>query len=388
MAPGGGTSDDAQPTLRGFPHHAARAAGVGMKLGLGVFSGEAVGAAGLSHTDLLRESLDEMALAEEVGLDSVWITEHHFLESGYIGSVLPYAAAAAVRTSRITVGISVALAPLYDPIRLAEDAAFVDQLSGGRLELGLALGYRDEEYAGYGIERRHRVGRTEELCALLRQSWADAPVDFAGRHFERSGFSVYPKPVSARGIRILMGGHVPAAIDRVARLADAFIMDGGTDSDAFGEAGTNRDLFDRVESGARLYREARERHGLSGERLPFYLTLGGFLHADGPDAAWQELQHGYMLTRRTYADWYGLPAESWSHWHPETMSAAEHAQRRTEVVLGTPDDVLPTIERLRDIVGDGLHVMFRTRYPGVSHVATAASIRLLGELRSTIPGTS
>lgn len=352
-----------------------------MELGLGVFSGEALEGEGLSQTEVLAQSLGQMRLAEEVGLDAVWITEHHFLDSGYVGSVLPYAAAVAACTTRIGVGISVALAPLYDPIRLAEDAAFVDQLSGGRLRLGLALGYRDIEYQGYGVTRRSRVRRTEELCALLRQAWGPGEVDFHGRVFQRSGFSVHPKPVRAEGIPLLMGGHALPAIDRVARLADAFIMDGGTDSDVFGEQGHNRDLFDRVTGAVRLYREARARHGRDDEPLDFYLTLGGFLHEDGADAAWERLQKGYMYTRRVYGDWYGLPPESYADWYPEQMSAQEHARRRSEVVLGTPDDVLPVLERLREIVGDGLHVMFRTKYPGIPDDETSASIRLLGDVR-------
>lgn len=351
-----------------------------MEIGLGVFSGEALPGTGLSQTEELELSLVEMEEAERVGLDAVWITEHHFLDTGYVGSVLPYAAALAARTSRIGVGISVALAPLYEPTRMAEDAAFVDQLSGGRLRLGLALGYRDEEYEGFGVTRRSRVSRTEELIEILRRSWSDGPVAFEGRHFQRHGSEVFPKPVNGH-IPILMGGHALPAIDRVARLADAFIMDGGTDSDAFAEAGHNRDLYDRVESGVRLYREARARHGRDDEPLTMYLTLGGFLHEDGPDAAWNELQHGYMHTRRVYGDWYGLAPEEYADWYPERMSAEEHARRRTEVSLGTPEEVAAQLSRLRDIVGDGLHVMFRCKYPGVAHEPTMRSIRLLGEVR-------
>ncbi|MFT4122770.1 MAG: LLM class flavin-dependent oxidoreductase [Microbacteriaceae bacterium] len=351
-----------------------------MEIGLGVFSGEALPETGLTQTEELELSLREMELAEEAGLDAVWITEHHFLDSGYVGSVLPYAAALAARTRRIGVGISVALAPLYDPIRLAEDAAFVDQLSGGRLRLGVALGYRDVEYQGFGVRRASRVRRTEELCRLLRQAWGPGEVDFEGRVFQRHGVEVHPKPVLGH-IPLLMGGHAPAAIDRAARLADAFIMDGGTDSDAFAEAGHNRDIYDRVATGVRLYREARQRHGRDDEPFRFYLTLGGFLHDDGADAAWAAVQHGYLHTRRVYGDWYGLAPEEYADWYPERMSAEEHARRRAEVSLGTPDDVAGQLARLRDIVGDGLHVMFRCKYPGVAHEATRRSIELLGEVR-------
>lgn len=357
-----------------------------MEIGLGVFNGECLPEEGKSPTTVLQDSIAQMQLAETVGLDAIWISEHHFLSSGHVGSVLPYAAAAAQATERIRIGVSVALAPLHDPVRLAEDAAFVDVLSGGRHDLGVALGYRDVEYAGYGVERRHRVGLMEELVALMRQAWGAGPLDFEGVHFQRHDVEVFPKPVQPGGVPLLMGGHAPAALDRTARLADAFIMDGGTDSSAFGSTGTNRDLFERVEATLAMYREALARNGRDTEHVRMYLTLGGFLHEDGPDAAWSELQDAYMYTRRVYADWYGLPLDEYASWYPDRMTADQHAQRRTEVVLGSPDDMVETFERLREIVGDGLHVMFRCKYPGISDESTRRSIRLLGELRSQLRG--
>ena len=353
-----------------------------MEIGLGAFSGECLPLEGKSHTQVLRDSIAQIQLAEQVGLDAVWITEHHFLASGYVGSVLPYAAAAAQATSTIRIGVSVALAPLYDPVRLAEDAAFVDVLSGGRHDLGVALGYRDIEYEGFQTSRRDRAGRMEELIQVVRQCWSDGPVAFEGEHFTRSGIEVFPKPAQPGGVPLLMGGHAPKALDRVARLADAFIMDGGTDSSVFGNQGHNRDLFDRVSGTLKMYKEALVRHGRSTDDVRFYMTLGGFLHDDGADAAWAALQDAYMYTRRVYGDWYGIDPAVYEGWHPERMTDEEHVQRRTEVMLGNPDELLESFERLREIVGDGLHVMFRCKYPGIDDGAMRRSIELLGELRA------
>lgn len=355
-----------------------------MEIGLGVFTGEVLPEQGITQTRQLQDEIAQMAAAEDAGLDAVWISEHHFLSNGYVGSVLPYAAAAAQATSRITVGISVALAPLYDPIRLAEDAAFLDQLSGGRAALGVALGYRDEEYAGFGTSRGQRVRRTEDLCSLLRQAWGDGPVDYEGPAFSRSGFEVFPKPVRPGGVPLLMGGHAPAALRRAARYADGFIMDGGTDSRKFKELGHNRDLFDRVEELIGEYRTELAHAGRDPGSAPIYLTLGGFLHEDGADAAWDAVADGYMYTRRVYGDWYGLPPEEYADWYPARMTEQMQAERRSEIWLGHPDDLLPGFRRLREVVGDNLHVMFRCRYPGVSHERTLASIRLLGELRAEL----
>lgn len=352
-----------------------------MEVGLGVFTGECLPGEGKTQTQVLRDSIAQAQLAEQVGLDAVWISEHHFLANGYVASVLPFAAAVGAATSRIGVGVSVALAPIHEPVRLAEDAAFVDQLTGGRFQLGVALGYRDVEYEGFEVQRRDRVGRTEELCRLLRQCWGTGPLDFDGRHFRRRGVEVHPKPVRPEGIPLLMGGHAPAAIDRVARLADGFIMDGGTDSDVFGEQGHNRDLFDRVEAAVGLYRAALARHARPADSPRFAVTVGGFLAPGGPDAAWALVADAYMYTRRVYGDWYGLAPEEYEGWYPHRMPPEEHARRRGEVWLGSPEDLVPRFERLQAIAGDNLHVMFRTKYPGVPEEQTRRSIELLGKVR-------
>ncbi len=355
-----------------------------MQVGLGVFTGEVLPEQGITQTQQLADELEQMREAERVGLDAVWISEHHFLANGYVGSVLPYAAAAAHATERIVVGISVALAPLYDPVRLAEDAAFLDQLSGGRAALGIALGYRDVEYEGFGTSRRERVRRMEDTVAILRQSWGDGPLDHTGRAFTRRAPGVFPKPVRPGGVPLLMGGHANAAIRRAARHADGFIMDGGTDSRAFGDSGHNRPLAERVAELVGEYRAALRAYGRDDAEPKVYLTLGGFLHEDGADAAWEVVSEGYMYTRRVYGEWYGLDPAEYAGWHPRLMSPQEHAARRTEVLLGRPADLVPEFEALRAAVGDGLHVMFRCRYPGVSHEDTLRSIALLGEVREAI----
>lgn len=350
-----------------------------MKMGIGVFSGECLPSEGKSHTQILADSISQIVYAESLGLDSCWITEHHFLSNGYIGSVLPYAAAVAQATSTMRVGVGVALAPLYDPVRMAEDAAFVDVLSGGRHDLGIAIGYRDTEYQGFGTRRTDRVGRMEEFCTILRQAWSNNPVNAIGHHFQRSGFEVYPKPVQPGGVPILMGGHAPKALDRAARLADSFIMDAGTDSSVFGAEGKNRDIYGRVEGTLALYKECLARHDRPTHDVPFYLNMGGFLHPDGADAAWAVQQEAYMYTRRVYGDWYDVPKETYERWYPALMSPDEHNQRRTEVFLGSPDDLVPKFNQLRDIAGPNLHIMFRTKYPGITDEDTRRSIEMLAE---------
>ena len=130
------------------------------------------------------ELLDEVQLAEELGYDHVWVTEHHFIDDGYTPSVLPIAAAIARLTSRVRIGTWVLLLPLHNAIRVAEDAATVDVLSNGRFDLGVGLGYRIEEFEGFGVDRRHRASLMDESLEIITRTLNGETVSLDGRHYQ------------------------------------------------------------------------------------------------------------------------------------------------------------------------------------------------------------
>ncbi len=107
--------------------------------------------------------LEQIEYVDTLGFDSIWITEHHFVPDGYAPSPVTLLAAIAARTENVKLGTDILLLPLYHAVRLAEDLATVDLISGGRLMLGIGMGYRDEEFEAFGQTRRERVGRTDGL---------------------------------------------------------------------------------------------------------------------------------------------------------------------------------------------------------------------------------
>lgn len=359
----------------------------GLKIGVGVYNSvwlpklERV-----DHLQVFQNDLEQARIAEAVGLDSIWCTEHHFLATGNNPSPLTLCAAMAAVTSRIELGPAVMLGPLYHPIRVAEECAIVDLISGGRLRVGIGLGYRDDEYRGIGVDRKKRGAMTDELIQVMKLAWSEGPVDFHGKYHDYSGFEVHPKPHQKGGPPIWTGGNGDPALRRAARYADGFIMDGGTDSKSFSGTGYNRAIFGRIEEMVGRYKAALQTEGRRYEDMTFALTIGGFLSDQSADDAWQTLQESYMSTRRVYADWYGLKPEEYSRWYPELMTPEEHEARRAELWLGTPDELLPLFRQLAKLCGDRLHVMFRTKYPGVPHAETRRSLELLGELRAVIAG--
>jgi alkanesulfonate monooxygenase SsuD/methylene tetrahydromethanopterin reductase-like flavin-dependent oxidoreductase (luciferase family) len=123
------------------------------------------------HYGRILETIEE---AERLGLDSVQLSEHHFFEDGYLPQPLTFGAAIAARTSRLRIGTSILVPALRQPLHLAEEAAIVDQISNGRLDLGLGVGWCRAEFQATGQDYRHRYRLFEERVVALQQLWSGA----------------------------------------------------------------------------------------------------------------------------------------------------------------------------------------------------------------------
>lgn len=171
--------------------------------------------------DVYAEILDVAAWSETVGFTGAWVPEHHGAQDGYMPSPLIALAAIAARTKTIKLGSAIALAPLYHPVRFAEDCAVLDILANGRLEMALAIGYRRKEADAYGVDFSKRGSRFDEFLHIVRQLWAGETVSFAGKHYTVNNASIMPQ--SPRGqIPLYIGGFAEKALERVAKYADGY----------------------------------------------------------------------------------------------------------------------------------------------------------------------
>jgi alkanesulfonate monooxygenase SsuD/methylene tetrahydromethanopterin reductase-like flavin-dependent oxidoreductase (luciferase family) len=163
------------------------------------------------------QQLELARVAERSGVDSLWVTEHHFAQDGYCPAPLLALAALASVTEAVTLGTWVLLLALRHPVQVAEEAAFVDNLSGGRVVLGAGAGYRAQEFAGLGVDL-HRLRRLmdEKLEVLLRALREPGPFDFHGELLDLEGVAVTPRPLGP--LPVLVGSTTAAADARAVRL--------------------------------------------------------------------------------------------------------------------------------------------------------------------------
>ena len=169
--------------------------------------------------------------AEELGFASAWVMEQPIGSAGLLEPLALLAHAAAV-TTRLRLGVAVILAPLRPPVALAKALATVDQLSGGRLIAGLALGGR-EHYPAFGLSSDRRTTRFEEAVRLLKLLWELPSVTFEGEFWTLSDVAVEPKPVQRPHPPIWFGGGHPSALVRAARTADGWIGAGSSGTEEF-----------------------------------------------------------------------------------------------------------------------------------------------------------
>ncbi|MCC7372174.1 MAG: LLM class flavin-dependent oxidoreductase [Chloroflexi bacterium] len=143
---------------------------------------------------ILTEEVDQMVLSEQLGFDSIWLTEHHYSDYGLSSAPSVLLSSVAARTERITLGMAVYVLPFHHPLRLAEETATLDILSGGRLVVGLGRGNRPIEFLGHGVPQDESRTRMEEGVEVLLRAWTEERVSFQGRHWQIDGIPVYPKP--------------------------------------------------------------------------------------------------------------------------------------------------------------------------------------------------
>lgn len=196
-----------------------------MEFWLGLYGMQSPGTCPRSLPYLYRAVIEHAVEAERLGFNGFALTEHHFWYDGYCPSLLPVLAAIARRTNKIDLITCTLLLPLKDPLRIAEEIAVVDQLSRGRLSLGLGYGYRTEEFEGFGLDKKGRGTRFSELVEILRLAFTEENFSYSGKYYSYDDVSIQLKPMQTPSPPMwLTGGSYAATAHRAGRLGISYCV--------------------------------------------------------------------------------------------------------------------------------------------------------------------
>ena len=253
------------------------------------FDFRAPGADPAARRELFGRAVEQAAYAEQHGQDALMLSEHHGSDDGYLPSPIPVAAAFAAVTGRIPISVAALLLNLYDPLRVAEEIAVLDHLSGGRVSYTIGLGYRREEYDLFGRPWATRGADIEAAVLVLQQAWTGEEFEHEGRRVR-----VTPTPYSQPHPMLFYGGGSPAAARRAARLG-------------LGSSRRHADPALRE-----LYNDECRAHG----REPGIAILAppgpaNVFCAEDPDAFWGNHGHHLLADAQGYQRWRGASVTSY-----------------------------------------------------------------------------
>jgi alkanesulfonate monooxygenase SsuD/methylene tetrahydromethanopterin reductase-like flavin-dependent oxidoreductase (luciferase family) len=278
-----------------------------------------------------QAALEMVDWAEGIGVPITGLAEHHGDPAGFMSAPLTVAAAVLSRTRKMTAIVSACLAPLHDPVRLAEQIATIDCMAPGRLQVILGAGYRKLEFEMAGVDRTKRGKLVEETYEVFQKAWTGEPFEWRGRTVQ-----VTPVPGTPGGPHVAIGGKTEIAARRAARLHAPF-------SPATGDPGL-----------ANAYREEAARLGFANPRVEGLgdrpMRPGFLMISKDPKATWAEIADYAMYDAQTYASWQDDTVRS--DWVVPELETTDDLWASGRYLVMTPDEA---IEQVRKDGGINFH---------------------------------
>jgi alkanesulfonate monooxygenase SsuD/methylene tetrahydromethanopterin reductase-like flavin-dependent oxidoreductase (luciferase family) len=289
----------------------------------------------LSLASVYARALQRIEVMDRTGYDAVWLAEHHFSSFSVCPSVHMMGMLAAARTERLRIGTGVSLAPFYHPLRLAEEVALLDVVSGGRVNWGAGRGFARVEFENFGVPPEESTSRFRETVEIVLRAWTDERLSFEGTHFHFDGVEVLPKPLQQPHPPVWMAATSESAIDWAAGRGFSILMD---------PHAAHRDIGRK----RRYYLEKLTAAGFSpeGRELPIARLLAlGDTTAEATEVARRGAQ--WMVD-----SYFGAQHRPVGVQDPAAPGSDPVQRYLDEVILhGTPDAMLDEILRLREEIG-------------------------------------
>jgi alkanesulfonate monooxygenase SsuD/methylene tetrahydromethanopterin reductase-like flavin-dependent oxidoreductase (luciferase family) len=308
---------------------------------------------GYSLSDRIPEMVEQVRTARDAGFVSLWFPHHYLTAPLQMLQISPMMAFLAAEAKGMAIGPNILILPLLHPVHVAEEAATLDVLTGGRYIMGIGLGYREPEFSSFGISLKERAPRFVESIGLMRRLWTEDRVTQDGRFYPVKDVGLSLKPVRAGGPPVYIAAQVDAAIRRAARIGDAWLIVNATGLAA-------------IEAQMAVYRAALRESGRTPLEFPIARECYvGASHATALEECRAALEYKY----NAYASW-GLG-------HARDVPFADFARDR--FIIGDKVSVKEEIARYREKLGVD-HFVMRCQWPGLEQEKVLGSIRRLGEI--------
>jgi alkanesulfonate monooxygenase SsuD/methylene tetrahydromethanopterin reductase-like flavin-dependent oxidoreductase (luciferase family) len=296
---------------------------------------------GQEPTQVYQDTTEQIQYAEELGFSSAWLAEHHFSRYGLGSSQLILAAKIAGQTKRIRFGTAVLVPPLHHPIRLAEDIAMLDQVSGGRVEIGVGRGSAGYEYAGYNLSREESQARYQETIKIVLGLWTTPDFSYSGQFYNFQHVNLVPPPLQKPHPPLYIAAtRTPATLEFVANSGQPIIVGVVLDHTA---------ALDLCHRFIKMAKEAG--HDMSMARIPYFRYL---YVAETAEQARRDTREAMEWTQ-DMIQWRGTfssgsevyeSIEAYRRTRTTQPTSYEHiAENRA--FFGTPDEIVGKIRALQ-----------------------------------------
>ena len=333
-----------------------------MKFGVGLFGMQTHQELPYTHPEIYKNTLEQVRLAEKVNFESAWISEHHFLDDGYCPSPAVVASAMAAVTTRIRIGSAGIILPLHNPLKVAEDAAVVDNISNGRFNLGVVLGYRKEEYEGMGVPMRERPSRMDEGIEVLEKALTGEKFTYEGKRYGYENARLTPRPVQ-NPIPVYIGAFEEPAIRRAGRFGYPLLIGPGR-------------TVEMVRDTLRLYNDEAKKSGRNPEGAEHILLRETFVSSTRNKA----VEGGNKYIIGMYKFYFSLGVKMFVRGKQLAGLDDPLFEHLAEdrFIIGTPEDSIEEIKKYRDDLGIK-YIACRMVFPQATHEIISELIKTFGK---------
>jgi alkanesulfonate monooxygenase SsuD/methylene tetrahydromethanopterin reductase-like flavin-dependent oxidoreductase (luciferase family) len=327
----------------------------------------------------ITQQIDQVCYAEKLGFSDVWLTEHYFTGESVYNDALTFASALAMRTERVRIGFAVVQMPFHHPVRLAVQLALLDNLSNGRIDVGVGKGtiYNEYEFVGHGLRSDDSRERMEEAVEILQRAWREAPLTFKGKYYDLHIPEIRPRPVQQPGPPLWRSVISPGSFTECGRLGIPIL--------------TARLPVDRIKERWALYEAGLDEGGHDAQTRANLLARSALwrnVYVAETDAQAEDELSALLLQTREHmmhvraahnpADFEIDPAML-NAWTDPSVGDSEAIAYVLETgsMFGSPSRVREQVAELRDVGVQ--HLLCQTGFGDMGHEQNLASMRRFGE---------